>query len=61
MTDLMVGIGLVLVIEGLAYAAAPSLMKSVMAQMQGTSEQMLRIIGAISIALGVVVVWLVRG
>lgn len=61
MTDLLVGIGLVLVIEGLAYAVAPTLMKSVMAQMQDASEQMLRIIGAVSIALGVLVVWLARG
>lgn len=61
MTDLAVGIGLVLVIEGLAYALAPALMKSVMAQMQHAPDQTLRMIGAISIAIGVLVVWLVRG
>ncbi len=61
MTDLLVGIGLVLVIEGLAYAVAPALMKSVMAQMQDAPEQTLRTIGVVSIALGVFVVWLIRG
>lgn len=61
MTDLLVGIGLVLVIEGLAYAVAPALMKSVMAQMQDAPDQTLRTIGVVSIALGVFVVWLIRG
>jgi len=61
MTDLVVGIGLVLVIEGLAYAIAPALMKSVMAQMQDAPEQTLRVIGVLSITVGVFVVWLVRG
>jgi uncharacterized protein YjeT (DUF2065 family) len=61
MTDLVVGIGLVLVIEGLAYAVAPALMKSVMAQMQDAPEQTLRTIGVVSIAVGVFVVWLIRG
>ena len=61
MTELVVGIGLVLVIEGLAYAIAPALMKSVMAQMQDAPEQTLRVIGVLSITVGVFVVWLVRG
>lgn len=61
MTDLVVGIGLVLVIEGLAYAVAPALMKSVMAQMQDAPEQALRVIGVLAVALGVLIVWLIRG
>lgn len=61
MTDLVVGIGLVLVIEGLAYAIAPALMKSAMVRMQEAPDQALRAVGVLAVALGVVVVWLVRG
>jgi uncharacterized protein len=61
MTDLVVGIGLVLVIEGLAYAVAPALMKSMMAQMQDAPDQALRAVGVVAVALGVLIVWLIRG
>ncbi len=61
MTDLFVGIGLVLVIEGLAYAAAPEFMKNAMAQMQSVPAQLLRMAGALTLALGVLIVWMVRG
>ena len=61
MTDLIVGVGLVLVIEGLAYAAAPEFMKNAMAQMQGVPAQLLRMAGALTLALGVLIVWMVRG
>lgn len=61
MTDLLVGVGLVFVIEGLAYAAAPEFMKNAMAQMQGVPAQMLRMAGAVALAFGVMIVWIVRG
>ena len=61
MNDLLVGLGLVLVIEGVLYAAAPSAMKAMMAQMLNMPDQMLRIAGAASVALGVLFVWFVRG
>ncbi len=61
MTDLMVGIGLVLVIEGVIYAAAPSAMKRMMAQLFEMPDQNLRFAGAVSVAFGVLIVWLVRG
>ena len=61
MTDLMVGIGLVLVIEGVIYAAVPSAMKRMMSRLFDMPDQNLRLAGVISVAVGVLIVWLVRG
>lgn len=61
MDDLVVGLGLVLVIEGLVWALVPGLgrrMLEVAAEMPETS---LRTAGAIAIGAGVVIVWFVRG
>jgi uncharacterized protein YjeT (DUF2065 family) len=59
--DLIVGLGLVLVIEGLVWALAPNLAARLLETMAQMSEGGVRIAGAVSVALGVVVVWLVRG
>lgn len=61
MTDLLVAFGLVLVIEGLVWAAAPRLGLRMLAAAAQLPEQSLRLGGAAAIAAGVVVVWLVRG
>jgi len=61
MSDLAVGIGLVLVIEGLLWAAAPGLAMRMLVAAAETPPQTLRVAGISAIALGVVVVWLVRG
>ena len=61
MSDLLVAVALVLVLEGLLWAAAPQLgLKLLMAAAQ-TPEQRLRIGGAVAVAAGIVIVWLVRG
>ncbi len=59
--DLIVGIGLVLVIEGLVWALAPRLGARLLETMAQMSESGVRTTGAVSVALGVIVVWLVRG
>ncbi|MFO7919394.1 DUF2065 domain-containing protein [Rhodobacteraceae bacterium W635] len=46
------GLGLVLVIEGLAYALAPSTMKDLMARMQHEPEETLRIAGFAALVIG---------
>ena len=61
MSDLVVAIGLVLVIEGLVYGAFPGLARRMAAQAVETPEQVLRAAGLTAIALGVGLVWLVRG
>ena len=61
MTDLAVALGLVLVIEGLLWAAAPDVAVRVLSAAAATPPQVLRAAGATAVALGVLVVWLVRG
>jgi uncharacterized protein YjeT (DUF2065 family) len=61
MGDLLVGAGLVLVIEGLMWAAMPHLARQALELASQTPEQTLRLGGALAVALGVLMVWLVRG
>ena len=61
MTDFLAAIGLVLVIEGLVYGGFPALAKRLATEVLSTPEQALRIAGLGSIAVGVGLVWLVRG
>ena len=61
MNDLLVAFGLVLVIEGLLWAAAPQLGLKLLAAAVQTPEQTLRMAGAAAVGVGIVVVWLVRG
>ena len=61
MRDLLVGAGLVLVIEGLLWAVAPQLALRLLVAAAEMPEAQLRTAGAAAVAVGVVVVWLVRG
>ena len=61
MSDLAVGFGLVLVIEGLIWALAPSLGVRMLAAAAATPQQALRVVGLATMAVGVAIVWLIRG
>ena len=61
MGDFVAALGLVLVIEGLLYALAPDLAKRLAEMARMTPNDTLRLSGVIAVALGVTVVWLVRG
>ena len=61
MSDFLAAIGLVLVVEGLVYGGFPGLAKKLATEVLGVPENVLRIAGLASIAIGVGVVWLVRG
>ena len=60
MNAFVTAIGLVLVIEGLLYAACPGRMKAMMAQAEKIPAGTLRIAGVVAIAAGVFIVWLAR-
>ncbi|KZL21445.1 hypothetical protein PsAD2_00739 [Pseudovibrio axinellae] len=60
MIDLIVALGLVLVIEGVVYALAPGHLKEFMRKAQEIPDQSLRLGGVAAMALGVLIVWLVR-
>jgi len=61
MTDFIVALGLVFVIEGLIFAANPGAAKRAMAHVLDTADGTLRVVGVASAVIGVILVWLVRG
>ncbi|WP_110033298.1 DUF2065 domain-containing protein [Hoeflea marina] len=60
MTTLLQAIGLVLVVEGLAYALAPSLLQRMAEQLPRLDEQTLRLVGVAALAAGTGLVFLAR-
>jgi uncharacterized protein YjeT (DUF2065 family) len=61
MSNLIVALGLVLVIEGTLWALAPGLGRRLLQVAAETPESNLRLVGAAAVALGVLVIWLVHG
>lgn len=61
MSDFVAAIGLVLVIEGLAFAAFPGATRRALTMLFETPETQLRTVGVMSAVLGVLIVWAVRG
>ncbi|MFP7673556.1 DUF2065 domain-containing protein [Marivita sp. S0852] len=57
METLLLGIALVLIIEGLAYALAPSLIERMLEAMRDMPLDMRRLIGVTSVAVGVAILW----
>jgi len=60
MSDFLVAIGLLFVIEGTLHAVFPGTIKWVARVVSETGEPSLRIGGLITLATGVFLVWLVR-
>ena len=60
MSQLFVAIGLVFVLEGLFFAAFPGPARRSAVAILETPEQALRVIGLISAAAGVLVIWLTK-
>ena len=61
MTDFIVALGLVFVIEGLIFAVSPASAKNAMAHVLETADGPLRVVGIASAVIGVILVWFVRG
>lgn len=61
MDDLAVAIGLVLVIEGLLWALLPGLGRRLLEASAEVPPSSLRLAGAVAVAAGVFVVWMIRG
>jgi uncharacterized protein YjeT (DUF2065 family) len=58
--DFLAAIGLVFVFEGILFAAFPKATRLAMAAAAETAEPRHRLIGLLSAAAGILVVWLVR-
>lgn len=61
MRDLVTALGLVLVIEGLVWALVPGGMMRLLKAASDAPPEVLRVAGAVTVAAGVLVVWLARG
>jgi uncharacterized protein len=61
MSEFIVAIGLVLVIEGLVFAGFPTAAKGLAASALESPDLSLRIAGIASAVIGLVLIWLVRG
>ncbi|WP_243614709.1 DUF2065 domain-containing protein [Shimia aestuarii] len=56
----LLAIGLVLIIEGLVYALAPSLVEQLLEALRALPEEQRRMLGLAALALGVFLVWLAK-
>jgi len=61
MSELVTAIGLVLVIEGVFYAGFPTAAKSFMRRALEMPDNVFRTAGLGGLAIGLAIVWLVRG
>ena len=61
MSWLLLALGLVLVVEGLALALAPSRMEDAMRLIAALGRDRRRVLGLVALALGVVLIWLAKG
>ena len=53
----LLALGLVLIVEGLAYVLAPSLIERVLEMLRTLPENTRRLIGALAIVSGLICVW----
>ncbi|MCM2560799.1 DUF2065 domain-containing protein [Lutimaribacter sp. EGI FJ00015] len=53
-------LGLVLIVEGLAYALAPSLVEQMLEILRALPDTMRRNVGLLAMLLGVVLVWVAK-
>ena len=61
MSDFLTGIAFFLIIEGLVYALAPSVLRRMAEMLPQIPENQLRTSGLVAIGLGVLMVWFIRG
>jgi uncharacterized protein len=59
--DLLLGLGLVAIVEGLVLALAPGRLDELLTMMREQPVERLRTIGLAAVATGVALVWLARG
>ena len=58
--DFLVGFGILLMLEGLLFAASPDWMRKAMERAMASSDGFLRAVGLISAVAGLILIWLVR-
>jgi len=61
MSDFLVALGLFFAIEGLIFAAFPGAARRAVAAVMESPDGRLRGVGIVSAAIGLLIIWLVRG
>ncbi|WP_343312306.1 DUF2065 family protein [Brucella sp. BE17] len=61
MADFLAAVGLLFVFEGLLYGGFPALARKLAKEASETPENALRVAGIAALAIGVAIVWFVRG
>ena len=56
----LLALGLVLIVEGLVYALAPSLIEDLLQAMRALTLEQRRMMGLAALALGVILLWLAK-
>ncbi len=59
--DIATGIAMVLIIEGLVYALAPSLVERMLGAWRQMPSETRRRLGLVTVATGVLMLWIFRG
>ncbi len=57
MSYLLLGLGLVFILEGLVYALAPSLIERLLEALKSMPERAIQQLGALCAVLGLILVW----
>jgi uncharacterized protein len=60
MSDLIAALGLALAVEGLLFAAFPDAVKRAMIEAAQAPGERMRLVGILSAAIGVMIVWVAR-
>ena len=58
--DFLIGLGILLVLEGLLFAAIPAWMRQAMKSALATPDNILRAVGLGSAVIGLILIWFVR-
>ena len=58
--DFLIGLGILFVIEGILFAAAPDWMRKAMTSALATPDNVLRAVGLGSAVAGLFLIWLIR-
>jgi uncharacterized protein YjeT (DUF2065 family) len=61
MSDLLAGLGIALVLEGLLWAVAPNVARRVVTELAGLANGRIQAGALAAVAFGVFLVWLARG
>jgi uncharacterized protein YjeT (DUF2065 family) len=60
-SEFLSALGLVFVIEGLLFAAFPTMTKHALASVLESPDATLRLLGLASAVVGIVLIWIIRG